>query len=121
MAKEGGASLGDLLRARGVAVSAAAPTPPSTGVESAVPLDLSRCGKIVLRRERKGRGGKTATIIEGLALPPKTLDVLLRTLRKALGCGGTIDGDRLVLNGDLPERAESWLRAHGAQRTIIGN
>jgi translation initiation factor 1 len=91
------------------------------GTAPATAIDLARCRKIVLRRERKGRGGKTATIIEGLGLPPKTLELLLRTLRKTLGCGGTIDGDRLVLNGDLPERADAWLRAHGAPRTVIGN
>ena len=120
MAKDGGTSLGDLLKARGVVVS-----PPVAAAEVVEKppngIDLSRCGKLVLRRERKGRGGKTATVIEGLGLPAKTLDAALRVLRKTLGCGGSVEGDRLVLHGDLPERAEVWLRAHGAKRTVIGN
>ena len=120
MAKEPGTSLGDLLKARGVPVSA-----PAAAVEAAPKpadeIDLSHCGKLVLRRERKGRGGKTATVIEGLGLPAKTLDTALRALRKTLGCGGNLEGERVVLHGDLPERAEAWLRGHGAKRTVIGN
>lgn len=121
MAERGGQSLGDLLKARGVAVSTPAPTPPPPPSPAAGGIDLSRCGKLVLRRERKGRGGKTATVIEGLGLKAAALEQTLKTLRKALGCGGSIDGDHLVLNGDLCERADAWLRAHGATRTVIGN
>lgn len=122
-ATAGGASLGDLLKAKGLSVStpaapvpvAVAPPPPADGI------DLSGCGKVVLRRERKGRGGKTATVVEGLGLKPKPLDAALRAMRKALGCGGNLEGDRLILHGDLPERAEAWLRAHGVKKTVIGN
>ena len=118
MAKESGTSLGDLLKARGVS----APAPEAeVAPKPADGIDLSRSGKLVLRRERKGRGGKTATVIEGLELPAKALDRVLRALRKTLGCGGNLEADRVVLHGDLPERAEVWLRAHGAKRTVIGN
>ena len=118
MAQGSGNSLGDLLKARGVTVSA---PPPPAGKPAAGTIDLSRCGKLVLRRERKGRGGKTATVIEGLGLKPAALDRTLGALRKALGCGGNLEAERIILHGDLPERAEVWLRAHGAQRTVIGN
>ena len=119
------ASLGDLLKAKGLAPAStptAAPPPPAP--PAAPPpdgIDLSGCGKIVLRRERKGRGGKTATVIEGLGLRPTPLDAALRAMRKALGCGGNLEGDRVVLHGDLPERADAWLRTHGAKKTVIGN
>ena len=72
-------SLGELLKARGVAVSPAAPTAPVSAGGAVV--DLSRCGKLVLRRERKGRGGKTATVVEGLGLSASALERTLRTLR----------------------------------------
>jgi len=75
----------------------------------------------VLRRERKGRGGKTVTLLSGLALPPARLDALARALRTALGCGARVDGATIVLQGDLAPRAEAWLRAHGAQQVVRGN
>ena len=117
-----GTSLADALAKRGVHAAPDAPrpaeppppAPPATG-------DLARCGKIVLRRERKGRGGKTATIVAGLGLPARALDDLTRDLRRALGCGATVEGDTIVVNGDLVERIEPWLAARGVRRIVVGN
>jgi hypothetical protein len=70
-------SLGDLLRDRGVSVAApsAAPAPPPTKPAPGG-LDLSRAGKLIVRRERKGHGGKTVTVVDGLAGSPAALDAL---------------------------------------------
>jgi len=112
-----GTSLADALARRGVAVSpaaspAAAPPPND---------DLARCGKIVLRRERRGRGGKTATVIAGLGLRAGALEALARELRHALGCGATVEGDTVVVQGDLAARVAPWLSARGARRIVVGN
>ena len=40
--------------------------------------------------ENKGRGGKSVTVVRGLALAPDALLVLARELRAACGCGGTV-------------------------------
>jgi translation initiation factor 1 len=117
-------SLGDRLRERGLSVSepdAAAPLPPaSTAVTGGAP-ELSRGGKIVVRRERRGHGGKTVTVVDGLKLPPAQLETLARLLRKALGSGTWVDEGRIVLQGDQMSGAEAWLRARGAPRVIVGN
>ncbi|GAB4567712.1 MAG: hypothetical protein Tsb0020_20490 [Haliangiales bacterium] len=81
------------------------------------PAPLS--GKIVLRREKKGRGGKTVTRISGL--PPSRLDELCQTMKKGLGCGAKIEGDDLVLRGELTGRGAEWLKAAGASQVVIGN
>jgi translation initiation factor 1 len=116
-------TLGDLLARRGMHGSA--PAPASVAVAPAPRTldarDLSRCGKIVLRRERRGHGGKTTTVVTGLGLPLRDLERLARTLRRALGCGTSIDGDRLVVQGDQVSRVEGWLSAHGARRIVVGN
>jgi translation initiation factor 1 len=117
-----GTSLADALAKRGLQstpeaprpVEAPSPAPPASG-------DLARCGKIVLRRERKGRGGKTATVITGLGLPTRALDALTRDLRRALGCGATVEDDTIVVNGDLVARIDPWLAARGARRIVVGN
>lgn len=110
-----GVSLGDLLRARGLVPqdhrSQTAESPQAIGMP-AFP------GKVVVRLERKGRGGRTVTRVQGLGWPDEALADLARTMARALGCGaGTEDGD-VVLHGDQRDRAESWLVARGARRVV---
>ena len=88
--------------------SASTPTAPPWG-----------SGKIVLSRERKGRGGKTATRVRGL--PEARLDELATKMKKALGCGATVEEGDVILLGDVVERAAKWLRDEGAPRVIEGN
>jgi translation initiation factor 1 len=119
-------TLGDLLARRGIASEA----PPAAGEPAPAPAppappadgpDLSRCGKVVVRRERKGHGGKTATVVAGLGLPARDLERLARAVRRALGCGATVDGDTLVVQGDQAVRVQAWLAEHGARRIVLGN
>src|SRR5689334_21502365 len=65
--------------------------------------------RAVVRMERKGRGGKEATIIEKLGLPEAQLEIWCRELKQAMGCGGSIDGDTIVLQGDLRTRLPAAL------------
>ncbi len=74
-----------------------------------------------MRRARKGRGGKTATVVAGLGLPACDLDRLARALRRALGCGASVDGEHIVVQGDQAARVQAWLGAQGARRTVLGN
>lgn len=90
-----------------------APDPPPT------PSPLH--GKLVLRRETKGRGGKTATVIEGLRGPEAVLLEMAQQLRRHLGCGAHVEGTTLVLSGAQTERVRDWLAAQGATRIVIGN
>ena len=55
--------------------------------------------RAVLRYERKGRGGKEVTLVEQLALDAAGLEAWCRDARKALGCGGSVEGGALVLAG----------------------
>lgn len=50
--------------------------------------------------ERKGRGGKTATIIEGFEGSDEELDTLARTLKQRLGTGGSARGGEILIQGD---------------------
>jgi translation initiation factor 1 len=38
----------------------------------------------------------------------------------ALGCGGAVDGDTIVLQGDLRKRVEPVLIARGVRKVTIG-
>ena len=103
----------DTLRATlptAVAQAAAASAP------SASPPKL---GKLVLQREKKGRGGKTVTRVKGL--PADELARWAGDLKRALGCGASVEDDDVLLLGDLVGRAADWLEAHGAARVVRGN
>jgi len=76
--------------------------------------------RAVVRYERKGRGGKEATVVEQLALSPRERAEWLLAMKQALGCGGTLEGEALVLQGDQRSRVRAWLEARGVSRISVG-
>jgi translation initiation factor 1 len=92
------------------------PSPPPSG-GAAPPQAPARA---VVRLERKGRGGKEATIVEKLDLPPAALAAWLKELKRALGCGGAVEGDALALQGDLRGRVRAFLEERGVRRVTLG-
>jgi translation initiation factor 1 len=77
--------------------------------------------RAVVRYERKGRGGKEATVVEQLALTPVERAAWLLAMKQALGCGGTVEGESLVLQGDQRTRIRAWLQARGVSRISVGS
>ena len=75
--------------------------------------------RAVVRIERKGRGGKDATIIEQLGLSEAERERWLKELKARLGCGGAVEGEALVLQGDLRQRVEPLLRERGVRRVTV--
>ncbi len=76
--------------------------------------------RAVVRIERKGRGGKEATLVEKLDLPPATLEAWLDAAKRALGCGGAVEGGALALQGDQRERVARWLERRGVRKVTVG-
>ena len=56
--------------------------------------------KAIVRLDRKGRGGKSVTVIERLPLPQKEREALLKQLKANLGTGGTVKDTCLEIQGD---------------------
>jgi len=73
-----------------------------------------------LVRERKGRGGKVVTVIDGLVLSDADREALARDLRKACGAGGTVRGEAIEIQGDLRDRLAALLRERGYQTKLVG-
>ncbi len=84
------------------------------------PREPSGPARAVVRMERKGRGGKEATCIEKLGLAPADLAIWCSELKKALGCGGSVEDDVIVLHGDLRKRLEPLLLARGVRKVTLG-
>ena len=76
--------------------------------------------RAVVRLERKGRGGKEVTVVEQLGLPAAGLRSWLKALKDALGCGGAVEGDALVLQGDHRGRLRALLEERGVRRVSVG-
>jgi len=80
--------------------------PPGQQVVRATPsiIPKNSRGRLVLRREKKDRGGKIVVIISGFAELPGANSVMIadlaRELKGKLGCGGSFDRQEIVLQGD---------------------
>ena len=70
-------------------------------------------GVVRVSRETKGRGGKSVTIVKGLALDPLALAVLCKQLRTACGSGGTVKDGVIEVQGDHCERVIEAIKKYG--------
>jgi translation initiation factor 1 len=96
------------------------PAAPSSEPAPEAPTPARGPARAVLRYQRKGRGGKEATIVEQLGLDAPKLDEWCRELKRALGCGGHVEGEQLVFGGDQRARLPALLEAKGVRRVTIG-
>jgi translation initiation factor 1 len=71
----------------------------------------ARPGKIVakLRMEKKGRGGKQVTVVDGLPNNQAYLKELCQELKRACGTGGAVADGTIELQGDLRDRVRELL------------
>jgi translation initiation factor 1 len=104
------------------ALSGVTPTasaaPPQPKAASARP---TKRGRLVMRRETKHRGGKTAVVVSGFgtqaAAKREEVESIAAALKRTLGCGGTVEdsgpGWEIVLQGDNPAKVAELLRSQG--------
>jgi translation initiation factor 1 len=97
---------------------ASAPSPPPDQ-RPAAPASGPVLSRAVVRIERRGRGGKEVTVVERLELPPVERERWLTALKAALGCGGVVEGDALVLQGDHRGRLPTILAARGVKKVTV--
>lgn len=72
-------------------------------------------GRVEVRREKAGRGGKTVTTLKEFAanIPLRELDELKFELKKTCACGGTLKGRVVELQGDVCTRVMQELEKRG--------
>jgi translation initiation factor 1 len=66
-----------------------------------------------LRMEKKGRGGKTVTVVDGLPRNAGFLKDLSQELKRACGTGGAVLEGAVELQGDLRVRVRECLLKKG--------
>ncbi len=73
-----------------------------------------------IRRETKGRGGKTVTVIRNLRLTPADLKSLGKHLRKTCASGGTVKDGVIEIQGDHRPKVAQALQALGYKTKFTG-
>jgi translation initiation factor 1 len=91
----------------------------STPAPAATRRPIKGIPRAVVRLERSGRRGKEVTVVEHLALSLPERDEWLTALKSSLGCGGSVEGGSLMLQGDQRERLPGLLSARGVKKITV--
>jgi translation initiation factor 1 len=73
-----------------------------------------------IRREKKGRGGKTVTVIMELKLTPQDMKALSKQLKKKCGTGGAVKDGSIEIQGDQREKVAEELQKLGYTTKFVG-
>jgi len=98
-------------------------SPPSSASRPSAPETRAgkNRGRVDIRRETGGRGGKTVTVIDGfvgIGLPEK--EQLAKKMRAACGCGGTVKDGAIEIQGDQRETIARILTEAGFRPVFAG-
>ncbi len=86
----------------------------------AAPFAIQGSQPVYVRLERKGRGGKTVSLVEGVMSPAVGKEALLKHLKNALGTGGTLKEGVLEIQGDHREKIVEILLGLGYKAKKAG-
>jgi translation initiation factor 1 len=81
--------------------------------KAAVAMKAPADGVVRVQRETKGRGGKSVTLVKGLALEAAALALLAKQLKAACGSGGTVKEGVIEVQGDHVEAVMAALQKQG--------
>ncbi|MDB6125589.1 MAG: translation initiation factor [Pedosphaera sp.] len=100
------------LEAAGLPAGPATPPPSASPSEPPKP---SKFGRVVLRKEKAHRGGKTVIVIYDFApnISYNYIESLAGKLKAACGCGGTTKDRTIEIQGDQPGRIRALLEQEG--------
>jgi translation initiation factor 1 len=68
---------------------------------------------IKMRRELKGRRGKTVTTLHGFNLLATQLKQVAAELKRYCGSGGSVKDDTIIIQGDQRHKIEEYLAGKG--------
>ena len=77
-------------------------------------------GIIRIRRETKGRKGKTVTTLLGFDLDDHALKDLAKDLKQRCGTGGSVKDGMIVIQGDHRDKVKRFLAAQGYRGKLAG-
>ena len=76
----------------------------------------TKISKIIISKQKKGKKGKTTTLIKGLGIENEyQIKELLKKMKVFCGTGGTLIDNNIQLQGDMVIKAMDFLRKEGFQ------
>ncbi len=72
-----------------------------------------------IRLDRKQRGGKTVTLIEGFIGTSSDLEQLTKQLKISCGTGGSAKEWTIIMQGDQRDKLHTWLLQKGYKKTRL--
>ena len=88
--------------------------------ESTGPENNSQVQSVRIFLDKKGRRGKSVTVIDGFSVNPQHLSEIARTLKQFLGTGGTAKQGKIEIQGDFRKKLAEKLHKMGYKTKIIG-
>ena len=73
-----------------------------------------------IEASRKGRGGKTVTVISGFQEKPETLATLAKQLKAQCGTGGTVKENEIEIQGEHKQKLLEIITKLGYKAKISG-
>ena len=78
--------------------------------------NFKRTSKLNISKQKKGKKGKTITLIKGLGLEnEREVKELLKKMKVFCGTGGTVIGEDIQLQGDMVKKSIDFLSNEGFQ------
>ena len=78
--------------------------------------NFKKISKINISKQKKGKKGKTITLINGLGIRNEIeVKELLKKMKVYCGTGGTLIGEDIQLQGDMVNKSIGFLRNEGFQ------
>ncbi len=90
---------------------------PAPQTSEPAPQQVWKMGRVVLRKEVAGRGGKTVIVVHDFAthLPVSVIETMAKKIRASCGCGGAVKERTIEIQGNQPDRVRAVLEAEGFQ------
>ena len=99
---------------------ASEPLAPSAGERMRKEPPRNR-GRVEIRRQTGGRGGKTVTVASGfVGIGGPEKEALAKTMRQLCGCGGTVKDGNIEIQGDQREKVAQVLSEAGFRPVFAG-
>ncbi len=77
-------------------------------------------GTVRIRREVKGRKGKTATVIIGFFLDDNDMKQFAKELKQRCGSGGSVKDGAIIIQGDHRKTILDEIKKKGYKAKIVG-
>lgn len=98
-----------------------APSSPTAAAPDPKPAKARSRGRLDVRRETSGRGGKTVTVVTGfLGISGEEKAALAKSIQKRCGVGGAVKDGAIEIQGDKREETRAVLEAAGFRVVFAG-